>query len=255
VSPRQCRHTCPPSAQDDDHVPVSRSANTAFATTCAAVAAPVPALLATPRKLLRAATLGAILSSAATLAHAAAPAWLENARAACASDYGDERCDDQHFLQQEYAPETILSTQEIARRAAVRKNRAEKKAFQEVMLKYTGLCDLKPEQYCTSKNKASCITQLQQSCAVIRQQVAACEQQTVQYCAQHPGKSKCIAAMKNQCDREDQSIDEILAKYPELSPNQKAKVKQVAAELEKNSDKSVYSALASTFLQLLGFAL
>jgi hypothetical protein len=201
----------------------------------------------------------ALLFCAATtlplVGQASEPDWLTAARVSCAADYDDERCEDQQFLQQEYAPETIAASREIARKAAVRKNRAETQAMREVLVKHTGLCDQKPAQYCPPNNLAACTQQLQQTCATIKRQVAMCEAQTERYCAQHRGGEKCMAMMERQCDNQDQSLDQILAKYPDLSPSQKAKLKQIALQLEQNKDRALLSEVASNFLTLLGYGL
>lgn len=211
-----------------------------------------PAAFFTPRTIL----FGLLLGMSATLVQARAPEWLESARVACAEEFGDDaRCDDQRFLQQQYAPETIATTRDVARRAAIRRNGDEKRALREVLVKHTGLCNQKPAQYCPPNNLEACAEQLRQTCTVIKQQIAMCEMQTANYCAQHNGGGKCVEAMANQCGTKKQSIDQILAKYPDLSASQKAKLKQVATQLEENTDRSVFGALASNLLQLLGYAI
>lgn len=199
-----------------------------------------------------------LFSAAVTIplaGHAAEPDWLAEARTSCAADYDDARCADQGFLQQEYAPETIAASREVARKAATRKNRAETRAMRDVLVKHTGLCDQKPAQYCPPNNLAACAQQLQQTCSTIKRQAAMCEAQTARYCSQHRGGEKCMAMMEGQCDDKDQSLDQILAKYPELSPSQKAKLKQIAQQLEQNKDRALLSELASNFLTLLGYGL
>lgn len=211
-----------------------------------------PAAFFAPRKIL----FGLLLGASATLVHARAPEWLESARAACAEEFGaDARCDDQRFLQQQYAPETIAATRDVARRAAIRRNDDEKRALREVLVKHTGLCNQRPAQYCPPNNLEACAEQLRQTCAAIKQQIALCEMQTNTYCAQHNGGSQCIAAMANQCGTKKQSLDQILARYPDLSVSQKARLKQVATQLEQNTDQSMFDALTSSFLQLLGYAI
>lgn len=210
-----------------------------------------PAVVSTSRKIL----LGVLIAASTTLVQARNPEWLESARAACAEEFADARCSDQSFLQQQYAPETIAATREVARRAAIRRNGVEKRALREMLVKHTGLCNRKPAQYCPPNNLAACAEQLRQTCAAIKQQIAMCQTQTHTYCAQHNGGSKCVAAMADQCSSKNQSIDQILAKYPDLSLGQKAKLKQLATQLELNTDKSVFSSLASNFLQLLGYAI
>ena len=207
------------------------------------------------RPRLGAALLLTTVASLATVAGASTPEWLEPARAACAEDYGDARCEDQSFLQQEYAPDTIAATREVARRAGARKNRTETLALREVLMRHTGLCDQQPTQYCPPSNLVACTEQLRQTCSAIQLQANMCQTQTNIYCAQHRGTSKCVEAMKNQCDSGRRTFDQILAQYPDLSPNQKAKLKQIATQLETNTDRSLFGELASSFLNLLGYGL
>jgi hypothetical protein len=208
-----------------------------------------------PLRALRRPLSAALLLCAVTSpGFAAEPAWLEPARASCAADYGDERCRDQGFLQQEYAPETIAATREVARKAAVRRNRAESRAMREVLMQHTGLCDQKPAQFCPPGNLAACTEQLRQTCAVIEQRAEACESQSARYCARQRKASQCMEAMLKQCDGRNQSLDQVLAKYPELSPSQKSRIRQIALQLEENEDKSAFGALAGNLLKVLGFA-
>jgi hypothetical protein len=207
-----------------------------------------------PQTLRRQLCAALLLSTAAAYGIAAEPAWLESARTSCAADYNDDRCADQSFLQQEYAPDTIAATREVARKAGVRRNRAESRAMREVLLQHTGLCDQKPAQFCPPGNPAACQEQLRQTCAVIKQRAAACETQAAQYCAKQRNVSQCLDVMQKQCGGRNQSLDQILAKYPDLSPSQKSRIHQVAVQLEENEDKSMLRALAGNLLKVLGFA-
>ena len=196
-----------------------------------------------------------LLTGSAGIAHAdEQPEWLEAAQAQCAKDYGDTRCDDETFLQERYSPEAIAATRAMALKAGARRHQVQQRALREVMLMHTGLCDQKPEQYCPPTNLAACAEQLQQSCAAIKQQAASCQAQTRAYCAQTGNASQCMESMKNQCaTAKNQNVDQILAKYPNLSPIQKAQIKQTADQLEANSTTSMFGKLAGTLLSLLGF--
>jgi hypothetical protein len=196
-----------------------------------------------------------LLTGGIGIAHAdEQPEWLEAAQAQCAKEYGDARCEDESFLQQQYSPETIAATRAVALKAGARRHQLQQRALREVMLMHTGLCDQKPEQYCPPNNLAACAEQLQQSCAGIKQQAASCQAQTNAYCAQTGNSSQCLESMKNQCNgAKKQSVDQILAKYPTLSPLQKAQIKQAATQLEANTNTSLFGQLASNLLGLLGF--
>jgi hypothetical protein len=182
------------------------------------------------------------------------PEWLEAAQAQCAKDYGDARCEDESFLQQQYSPEAIAATRAIALKAGTRRHQQQQRALREVMLMHTGLCDQKPEQYCPPNNLVACAEQLNQACTAIKQQAASCRAQTNAYCAQTSNSSQCLESMKNQCGSvKKQSVEQILAKYPTLTPIQKAQIKQTAEQLEANTNTSLFGRLASNLLGLLGF--
>lgn len=196
------------------------------------------------------------LTAAAGLSWAdEAPEWLESAQAACIHDYGEAQCADADFVQQRYNPETLAATLAVARKAATRKHHTEERAMREVLVQHSGLCDQNPVQYCPPANLTACAEQLRQTCTTIKQQTAICQSQTKLYCAQHGGTSQCRETLKNQCGSGNQTLAQILARYPSLSPAQKVKLEQMATQLEKNTDKSLMGSLASSFLQLLGYGL
>lgn len=205
-------------------------------------------------KLLLTAALA--LSAATSMTRAdEAPDWLEAARAACVHDYGETQCGDDNFVQERYNPATLEATREVARKASIRKHHSEERAMREVLVQHSGLCDQRPAQFCPPANLAACAEQLRQTCVTIKQQNAMCQAQTSLYCAQHSGSSQCREALKNQCGTGNQTVAQILARYPSLSPTQKAKIEQMATQLEANADKPLFGSIASTFLQLLGFGL
>lgn len=211
-------------------------------------ATPPSARLLSARTALFAALLG--LAAAASADAAGQP---QPAHAACVEHSDAARCDDPDSRQRQ-SPAAGPDTREIARRAAVRGNRDEQRALRELLVKHTGLCSQKPEQYCPPHNLAACTEQLRQTCTTIKRQAAMCEAQTATYCARQRGSAQCVAALSRQCDNEKLTLDQVLAKYPNLSPNQKAQLKQIATQLENNRDQSLFGALASRFLKLLGFA-
>jgi hypothetical protein len=192
------------------------------------------------------------LAVAPLLGHADAAA-----SAACAEQPGAERCEDAELLRQHQAGSAAtgeIDSREIARRAAVRRNRQEQRAIRELLVQTTGLCQRKPEQYCASGNRIGCVAQLQQTCANLANRAAQCTAQAKQFCAQQRGIKDCLDKVGGQCPSlKRQNIDALLARYEELSPVQKARIKQLAKQLEENKDETMLGALVNDLLGLLGF--
>lgn len=152
------------------------------------------------------------------------------------------------------ATAATLDTREVARRAAVRRNRQEQRAIRELLVQSTGLCQRKPEQYCSANNRIGCAEQLRQTCASLANRAVQCKAQAKQFCAQQRGGEKCLEQVSKQCpSSKRQNIDTLLARYEDLTPVQKARVKQLAKQLEANKDESKLGALVNGLLGLLGF--
>ena len=152
------------------------------------------------------------------------------------------------------ATAATLDTREVARHAAVRRNRQEQRAVRELLVQSTGLCQRKPEQYCPSNNRIGCAEQLRQACASLANRAAQCKAQAKQFCTQQRGGEKCLQQASKQCpSSKRQDIDTLLARYDDLTPVQKARVKQLAKQLEANKDQNKLGALVNSLLGLLGF--
>lgn len=162
---------------------------------------------------------------------------------------GSEHCIDAQ-------PVAEADTLEVARRAAVRRNRQEQRAIRELLVQSTGLCQRSnPEQYCPSGNRVGCAAQLKQTCASLANRATQCKAQAKQFCTQQRGGNRCMEQVSRQCpSAKRQDIDTLLARYHDLTPAQKARVKQLAKELEDNKDKTKLGGLISSLLGLLGFA-
>jgi hypothetical protein len=177
-------------------------------------------------------------------------AWRAKAHAVCAPRDG-ARCDDIEFLRQHYGPQ-VLATREVARRAAVRGNREEQRATRELLLQYSGLCEERSAKFCAS-NPGSCSLQLQQSCQSLKQRAVYCQAQTRKYCARQRNSANCNEVLQKQCpSAKPQDIDQLLARYDDLTPVQKQRIKQLARQLKETRDESLVDGLISSLMGLLG---
>jgi hypothetical protein len=156
--------------------------------------------------------------------------WLDNARNLCAQQYSVEQCQDEEFLEQNFHVRDL----QTAHRAATRRNELERRALQELLLQRT--CG-KPATYCAINATPDCATQLQQMCASIQQQAATCQKNAALYCATTGQSSNCLKQRQALCPTaKKQTIDKLLAKYPRLTLQQQAHVRQVAQQIDANQN-------------------
>jgi hypothetical protein len=174
------------------------------------------------------------------------PQWLEQARAACLPRDGD-RCDDLEHLRAHY-DEQALAARRAAQRAATRSNRDEMRARHEVLLQYAGACDAQVKQHCAN---GGCSSRAAQICLSLQQRAAACRQQAKTFCAQQK-MSDCSPALARCPSDEKQNIDTILARYDDLTPAQKGRIRQLAAQLDSASDAGTINRAIHSLLNLLG---
>ena len=129
----------------------------------------------------------------------------------------DSRCEDPDFLEKKYRPRSIEEMQAIARRSAARNNLQGKKIAQFLTRKYSNYCENQAELYCTSQRSAS-----------------------------------CGAQMRSYCD-DPRGLDDIFARYDNLTPNEKqqiiAQAKQLA--MEGGENQLDYEAIAVALIDLL----
>jgi hypothetical protein len=202
------------------------------------------------RTLLCALVLGALAGT--THGTDTDPGWRDAAYKACAPRDG-ARCDDDAFLADNYDPQ-VLATREVARRAAVRSNRDEQRATRELLLQYSGLCETRTTSYCAA-NPGACSMQLAQMCQGLKRRAAYCKTQTQQYCASQRNSAGCNSALQKQCPSgKAEDIDKLLARYDDLSPTQKARLKQLAKQLKENKDETLLGGLINNLMGLLGFS-
>ena len=176
------------------------------------------------------------------------PRWLEEARAVCLPRDSD-KCDDVAFLQSHYSAE-VLSARKTALRAATRSNRDEERAKREVLLQYAGVCDEHVEQYCAGTT--ACSSQAAQICLSLKQRAAACRLQSKQFCAQQ--RVANCAPILARCPGDKEKIDTILARYDDLTPSQKSRIRQLANELDKADNAEVIGGLINSLMNVLGLA-
>jgi hypothetical protein len=176
--------------------------------------------------------------------------WHKAAHGVCAPRDG-ARCDDDAFLADNYGPE-VLATRDVARRAGVRSNRNEQRATRELLLQYSGLCETRTSRYCAA-NPGTCSMQLAQMCQVLKQRATHCKTQTQQYCASQRNSADCNRTLQKQCPSgRAENIDQLLARYGNLSPTQKARLKQLAKQLKETKDETLLGGLIGNLMGLLG---
>jgi len=187
------------------------------------------------------------LASHAADTSAVDPQWLEDARAICLPRDGD-RCDDIDFLQRHYNEE-VVATRKTALRAATRSNRDEQLAKREVLLQYAGVCDEHVEKYCAGTS--ACSSRAAQICLSLKQRAAACRLQSQQFCAQQR-IADCKPILARCPSSSPEKIETILARYDDLSPSQKARIRQLAKELKAADNSSTIASLVNSLVNTLG---
>jgi hypothetical protein len=158
----------------------------------------------------------------------AAASWIDSARDLCAQQYSIEQCQDEEFLEQNFHVRDL----QTAHRAAIRRNELERRALHELLLQRT--CG-KPAAYCAIDAAPDCATQLQQMCTAIQRQAATCQSNAALYCATAGQSSNCLKQRQALCPTaKKQTVDKLLAKYPRLTLQQQAHVRQVAQQIDAN---------------------
>jgi hypothetical protein len=171
--------------------------------------------------------LTALLLSGAPFAQAQGQSWLDSTIAACAQKYTAERCQDPQFLEQHYH----VTTLQVAHKTARRRQQEQRRALSELTLQR--VCD-HPQKACADGDNL-CVMQTQQRCANLEQRAAQCLVQAKSFCAQNPAPG-CAQQQTGRCPSADeQKIDELLAKYPLLTAEQKNQMRRVAQQLDDNN--------------------
>lgn len=127
-------------------------------------------------------------------------------------------------------------TRDIARRAAIRQRNVEQRALRELLLQRA--CHNR-KAYCAHNAAPGCAEQLAQMCTAAEQQAEACKRQAVSYCTTFPQIPDCVRQRLAQCpSARRQTVDALLAKYPQLSAQQVEHVKSVARQMDANIGSS-----------------
>ncbi len=124
--------------------------------------------------------------------------WKEYALDKCGSD---DRCEDEGFLERKYKPLPIAEILNRANSAGARRNAQERKLMQYLRNKYSDQC----------------------------------ENQIKAYCLRKPDRRACEITMIQVCE-DDRTLEEMLARYNNLSPAQKRRVLALADEMSPTVD-------------------
>lgn len=140
--------------------------------------------------------------------------WQTYARKACGTD---SRCDDPAFLDRKYRPRTIEELREIARRSAARNNRNDDNIEEFLKKKYSNYCANQSAMYCRQQRR-----------------------------------SHCMDMVKTYC-QDPRGLDDILAKYDNLSPAEKKQIIEKAkAMVTANGDNALsYDQMISSLIDIL----
>lgn len=139
--------------------------------------------------------------------------WKTYALEKCGSD---DRCEDAGFLERKYKPLAIAELQRRANLAGARRNSQEKKLIKFLRNKYSDQCDNQVKAYCRRK----------------------------------PNSKACDAVMIQVCE-DDRSLEEMLARYDDLTPIQKQRVLALADELEPSIDWQQATRLLGDIVELI----
>ena len=141
--------------------------------------------------------------------------WQKYARKACGND---ARCDDPNYLDRKYRPRTTEELREVARKAAVRNNNNDDKIEEFLRKKYSNYC----------------------------------ENQAAMFCRQQRNNASCMAQMQSQCE-DPRGLDQFLAKYHNLSPQEKKQIiEQAKAMATANGDDSLdYDQMIASLVDIL----
>jgi hypothetical protein len=122
--------------------------------------------------------------------------WQQHAMEQCQND---SRCSDPAFLERKYKPVPIADQLALAQRNAARRNRQQEKIELFIRQRYSDYCAVRQQQVCDTKNS---------------DKEEQCKRQVEQFCSQ------------------DGDLDDILAKYDDLTPVQKQRYYQQAKQLQ-----------------------
>jgi hypothetical protein len=139
--------------------------------------------------------------------------WEKYALADCDND---DRCEDSGFLERKYKPLAIADIQRRANSAGARRNAQERKLMKYLRNKYSDQCENQVEAYCSRK----------------------------------PDSRACDVTMIQVCE-DDRTLEEMLARYNNLSPTQKRRVLAMADEMSPMVDWEQASRILGDIVELI----
>ena len=154
--------------------------------------------------------------------------WRESAIARCTQQYSAEQCQDNEFLEANFHVDSL----EVAHRAAMQRNQQAQHALRELTLQR--VCSVAASDNCASDvDAAQCIVQIEQACATLKVEAENCIRNAQLTCANDTDPSACSKRRIALCPSlNKQPIEQLLAKYPRLSAEQKSRLIASATELD-----------------------
>ena len=128
----------------------------------------------------------------------------------------DDRCEDAGFLERKYKPLPIADIQRRANSAGARRNAQERKLMKYLRNKYSDQCENQIEAYCLRK----------------------------------PDSRACEVTMIQVCE-DDRTLEEMLARYNNLSPAQKTRVLALADEMSPTIDWEQATRIFGDIIELI----
>ena len=139
--------------------------------------------------------------------------WKKYALADCDND---DRCEDPGFLERKYKPLPVAEIQRRANSAGARRNAQERKLMKYLRNKYSDQCENQIEAYCRRK----------------------------------PDSRACEVTMIQVCE-DDRTLEEMLARYNNLSPAQKRRVLALADEMSPTIDWEQATRILGDIIELI----
>ena len=131
----------------------------------------------------------------------------------------DDRCEDSGFLERKYKPLPIADIQSRANSAGARRNAQERKLMKYLRNKYSDQCENQVEAYCSRK----------------------------------PDSRACDVTMIQVCE-DDRTLEQMLARYNNLSPAQKRRVLAMADEMSPTIDWEQANRILGDIIELIALS-
>ena len=154
--------------------------------------------------------------------------WREGVIARCQQQFSIEQCQNEQFLEDNFH----VTTLEVAHRTAARRAQQERSALRELTLQH--FCHQSPNNSCAGAgNPTQCATDIAAACTALQTQSINCQQNVQSLCANATDAGTCTDQRSVRCPSiKQQSLDEILAKYPNLTLEQKSRLAAESQQLD-----------------------